>query len=142
VTEPAPYEGRRIIVASWAGDALFAVTAVPLALGASALKPVALGLAVTLFVVGMAVWAWAFAVAVARSAQGDDIVVSSMFLVQGPVPKPVRAHLFGALGVAVGVAAATGTADAFGILMPMLPLGLIGLWGARHGTFPPRAARP
>jgi hypothetical protein len=23
-------------------------------------------------------------------------------------------------------------------LVPMLPLGLIGLWGARHGTFPPR----
>jgi len=140
VTEP--YEGRRIIVASWVSNALFAATAVPLALGVSGLKPVALGLAVTLFVVGMAVWAWAFAIAVARSAQGDDIVVSSMFLVQGAVPKPVRAQLFWALGVAVVVAAGTGTADAFGILMPMLPLGLIGLWGARHGTFPPRRAQP
>jgi hypothetical protein len=136
VTEP--YEGRRIVVASWMSDAIFAATAIPLALGASALKPVALGLALTLFVVGMAVWAWAFAVAVARSAHGDDIVVSSMFLVQGPVPKPVRAQLFWALGLAVAVGAGTGTADAFGILMPMLPLGLIGLWGARHGTFPPR----
>jgi hypothetical protein len=141
VTEPAPYEGHRIVVASWVSDALFAVTAVPLALGVTALKPVALGLAVTLFVIGIAVWVWAFAVAIARSAQGDDVVVSSMFLVQGPVAKPVRAQLFWALGVAVVIAAGTGTADAFGILMPMLPLGLIGLWGARHGTFPPRRDR-
>ena len=136
VTEGRP--GQRIIVASWVSDALFAVTAVPLALGVSGLKPVALGVAVTLFVVGIAVWTWAFAVAVARSAQGDDIVVSSMFLVQGPVPAGVRAQLFGSLALAVAIAVATGTADAFGVLMPMLPLGLIGLWGARHGTFPPR----
>ena len=31
---------------------------------------------------------------------------------------------------------------AFGILVPMLGLGLIALWGARHGTFPARADEP
>ena len=36
------------------------------------------------------------------------------------------------------VAAATAAAEPFGILVPMLPLGLLGLWGARHGVFPPR----
>jgi hypothetical protein len=136
VTDPG--DGHRIVLAAWVSDALFAATAIPLALGATALKPVALGLALAMFVLGIGVWAWAFLVAIVRSANGDDIVVSSMFLIQGPVPRRVRAQLFWALGLAVVVAVGTGTADAFGILMPMLPLGLIGLWGAKYGTFPPR----
>jgi len=40
--------------------------------------------------------------------------------------------------VCIAVTAATAAAEPFGILVPMLPLGLIGLWGARHGVFPPR----
>jgi hypothetical protein len=129
------------VTASWASDAAFAVTAIPAAAGVSALRGVALGVALMLFVVGIVVWLWAFAVALARNAQGDDIVVSSLFLAQGPVPTTVRYQLFGALAVSVVLAAATGTADAFGVLAPMLPFGLIGLWGARHGEFPPRRDR-
>jgi len=137
-----PGDGHRIVVVAWVSDAVFAATAIPVALGVSALKPVALGVALAMFVLGIVVWAWAFLVAIVRNADGDDIVVSSMFLVQGPVPRRVRAQLFWALGLAVAIAVGTGTADAFGILMPMLPLGLIGLWGAKHGTFPPRRDRP
>lgn len=129
------------MTASWASDALFALTAIPVAAGVSALRGVALAVALALFVAGIGVWLWAFGVALARNAQGDDIVVSSLFLVQGPVPRTVRNQLFGALAVSVVLAAATGTADAFGILAPMLPLGLVGLWGARHGEFPPRRDR-
>ncbi len=133
--------GSRIVTASWASVAVFAVTAIPDALGVSALNPVALGIAVTLFVLGIAVWLWAFAVALVRSASGDDIVVGSLFLLQGSPPRAVRRHLYLALAASVAIAGATGTADAFGILVPMLPIGLIGLWGARHGTFPPRKDR-
>jgi hypothetical protein len=61
-----------------------------------------------------------------------------MFLVQGPAPKRVRVHLFGSLGVCIAVTATTAAAEPFGILVPMLPLGLLGLWGALHGVFPPR----
>jgi hypothetical protein len=136
-----PYAGRTIVNASWASDALFAVTAIPAAAGVSALRGAALGVALTLFAAGIIVWMWAFAVALARNAQGDDIVVSSLFLAQGPVPRTVRNQLFAALAVSVALAAATGTTDAFGILAPMLPLGLVGLWGARHGEFPPRRER-
>ncbi len=128
-------------MASWLGDALFAVTAIPAAAGVSAFRGVALAVALLLFGAGIVVWMWAFGVALARNAHGDDIVVSSLFLVQGPVPRTVRTQLFGALGVSIVLAAATGTTDAFGILAPMLPLGLIGLWGARHGEFPPRRER-
>lgn len=129
------------MTASWASDALFAVTAVPAAAGVTALRGAALAVALTLFVAGIIVWMWAFGVALARNTRGDDIVVSSLFLAQGPVPRTVRYQLYGAVGVSVVLAAATGTTDAFGILAPMLPVGLVGLWGARHGEFPPRKDR-
>ena len=56
-------------------------------------------------------------------------------------PRGVRRHLYLALAASVVLAGATATTDAFGILVPMLPIGLIGLWGARYGTFPPRKDR-
>ena len=135
------YAGRRIVLASWVSVALFAGAAVPAAAGVSAFDPVGLGTAVTLFLVGIAVWLWAFLAALVRSANGDDIVVGSLFLVQGPVPRPVRFQLYAALTLSVALAAGTGPSDAFGILVPMLPIGFIGLWGARHGVFPPRRER-
>ena len=133
-----PQRGERIIVVSWVGNALFAVTAIPAALGVSAFDVPAIAVALGLFVISLGVWCWAFAVALARTTRGDDVVVASMFLVQGPAPKRVRVHLFGSLAVCIAVTAATAAAEPFGILVPMLPLGLLGLWGARHGVFPPR----
>lgn len=130
--------GKRILVVSWAANALFAVTAVPAALGVSAFDVPAIVVALGLFAISLGVWCWAFAVALARTTRGDDVVVASMFLVQGPAPKQVRVQLFGSLAVCVAVTAVTAVAEPFGILVPMLPLGLLGLWGARHGVFPPR----
>jgi hypothetical protein len=135
------YDGQRIVVTSWAGVALFLLTAVPAAAGVAGFDVAALVVDVLLFLAGIVVFLWGFAVALARNTQGDDIVVSSLFLIQGPVPRPVRRHLFAALAVSVVIAGATGTSDAFGILVPMFPLGLIGFWGARHGAFPPRRDR-
>jgi hypothetical protein len=130
--------GRGIIVAAWVGNVLFAATAVPAALGVDAMEGPAIGMALGLFAVSLVVWTWAFGVALARTARGDDVVVGSLFLMQGPVPRSVRLHLFGALGVCLVITAATAAAEPFGVLVPMLPLGLAGLWGARYGTFPPR----
>ncbi|HSO97075.1 MAG TPA: hypothetical protein VLV81_13665, partial [Acidimicrobiia bacterium] len=134
-------DGHRIVVAIWVGVALFFVTAVPAAAGVAGFDVVALIVDVALFLAGISIFFWAFAVAVARNTQGDEIVVSSLFLTQGPVVRPVRFHLFGALAVSVVIAGATGASNAFGVLVPMFPLALIGLWGARHGTFPPRRDR-
>ena len=133
-----PERGERILVVSWVANALFAVTAVPAALGVSAFDVPAIAVALGLFAISLGVWCWAFAVALARTTRGDDVVVASMFLVQGPAPKRVRVHLFGSLAVCIAVTAATAVAEPFGVLVPMLPLGLLGLWGARHGVFPPR----
>jgi hypothetical protein len=136
-----PHAGRGIVVASWVGVALFAAAAVPAAAGVSAFDPVALGTALSLFFVGIVVWLWAFLAALVRSANGDDIAVGSLFLVEGAAPRRVRIRLYAALIVSVVVAAGTATSDAFGILVPMLPAGFIGFWGARHGVFPPRRER-
>ena len=131
--------GRPIIVASWLGDVVFLVTAAPAALGVDVFDEVAVGAALALFFLSLAIWAWAFAVAVARSARGDNIVVANLFGTIGDAPRPVRFHLFGSLVVCLVITAATAAANPFGVLVPMLPLGFVGLWAARHGTFPPRA---
>jgi hypothetical protein len=133
--------GRAIVVSSFGGDALFAVTAIPAALGADAFDGAATGTALALFFVSLAVWAWALVLALARSAAGDDIVVSNLFGTVGGAPSRVRLLLFGSLALCVVIAAATAAADPFGVLVPMLPLGLVGLWAARHGTFPARTTR-
>ena len=133
-----PLPGGRIIAASWIGNAIFAATAIPAAAGVEALDAAAIGVALGLFAISLGVWCWAFAIALARTTRGDDVVVGSLFLLQGPVPRRVRAHLFGSLSVCLVITAVTAAAEPFGVLVPMLPLGLAGLWGARHGTYPPR----
>jgi hypothetical protein len=140
VTACDPLPGGRIIAASWIGNAFFAATAIPAAVGVEAFDAAAIGVALGLFAISLGVWCWAFGIALARTTRGDDVVVGSMFLLQGAVPSRVRLHLFGALGVCLAVTAATAAAEPFGVLVPMLPLGLAGLWGARHGTYPPRRA--
>lgn len=133
--------GRATIVSSWVGDALFAVTAIPAAAGVEAFDTAAIATALGLFFVSLVIWVWLFGIAAARSARGDDIVVGSLFGSVGGAPREVRVQLFGALGACLLVTVGTAAADPFGVLVPMLPLGLVGLWAARHGTFPPRTVR-
>ena len=130
--------GRSIVVVSWATLALFVVTIVPDASGGHALDGVASCVALTLFLISLPIWLYAFGLAVVRSARGDEIGVGSLFFLMGSAPSDVRRRLFGALGLSLVVACATAWANAFAVLEPMLPLALVGLWGARHGTFPPR----
>src|SRR5262249_58145726 len=78
--------GERIIVSSWVGDALFAVTAIPAAIGVSAFDAISIAVALGLFVISLGVWCWAFGVALVRTTRGDDVAVASMFLMHGPAP--------------------------------------------------------
>ncbi len=132
------WPGRAIVRASWASNLLFAVTAIPVAVGVDAFDGPAVGVALALFAVALGVWVYAFAIAVGRTAQGDDVVVGNLFLMQGPAPRAVRWHLFGSFALCLAITAGTASGDPFGVLVPMLPLGFVGLWGARHGTFPAR----
>jgi hypothetical protein len=134
--------GRAVFVSSWAANALFASTAVPVALDVEALEVPAVVVAIALFLVSLPVWAMAFVVAATRSARGEDVTLAGVFLVAPGAPRYARLHLYGALAVCLVIAAATAAADPFGVLVPMLSLGLVGLWGARHGRYPPRSAYP
>ncbi len=125
---------------SWAADVLFALTAVPVALGVSALEPVSVFVALGLFLASLGVWTYAFGLGLVRSARGDEVAVANLFLLQGSAPTIVKQHLFGALALSVVIALATGFRAPAGFLVPMLPLGLAGMWAARHGTFPARGS--
>src|SRR5206468_2850782 len=120
--------GAKIWVWSWWGNAVFACTAIPTALRITAFDEVAVGTALALFAASLVVWIWAFSVAAVRSAQGDDIVVANMFFTVGAAPRYVRRQLFGALAACLVLTCATAWADPFGVLVPMLPLGFVGLW--------------
>ena len=131
-------QGRVIVMTGWLSDAAFATTAIPVALGVDAFEIPAVATALVAFALSLVVWTWAFGSSVVRSTRGDEIAVASLFVSVGEAPGKVRAHLFGAFGVCLVLAAGTAAANPFGVLVPMLPLGLIGLWAARHGVFPPR----
>jgi hypothetical protein len=134
--------GRGLIVASWSGTFAFGVTALPVALGADALDDVAVAVALGLFFVSLVVWTWALGAAVVRTARGDDVAVTTLFLLEGLVPAGARWSLYGSLAACLAIAVGTAAADPFGVLVPMYALGLVGLWGARHGTFPARRTTP
>lgn len=133
--------GRAIITASWIGTALFAVTAAADRAGVESLEPVATFTALALFAAGFVIWIVAFVMAVARSTEAE-ITVPGLFFLQGTAPRPVQVQLLGSLAVAIVVAGATASAAPFGVMQPVFPLALAGLWGARHGAFGPRKARP
>jgi len=140
--EPLAPRGRVIEGVAWAGNLAFAVTAVPAALGVDALDDPAIAVCLGLFFVSLVVWTWALGAAAVRTANGDDISVFTLFLFEGRVPGRVRWSLYGALLVCLAITVATAAANPFGVLVPMLPLGLVGLWGARHQTYPRRRNFP
>lgn len=111
----------------------------------------ALSVAVDLACFGAGVFAflWGYWNAVQRSRTDSIGVAQLYFLLGGIAPLAVRVRMNVLLAVqtvvGIGGALARGSTDgrpgstlAFGILVPMLGLGLNGLWGAFHGTFPPR----
>jgi hypothetical protein len=134
--------GRGIVVASWVGDALFAVTAIPAALGVDAVDDAAVVVALLLFFASLVIWCWALGLAAVRTTRGDDVQVMSLFLLEGRVPARARWLLYGSFLVCLAVTVGTAAANPFGVLVPMYPLGLVGLWGARHGVYPPRRTAP
>ena len=105
-----------------------------------------------LFSVGVVTFILGYFAAVARS-RTEEISVVAAFLRAGEVaPRSTRLVMWSCLGVQVVVgiagAVARGSTDgqpgsvlAFGVLVPMLGIGLNGWWAGCHGMFPPRVER-
>lgn len=103
-----------------------------------------------LFAVGVVTFILGYFGAVGRS-RSEEISVPGVFLLTGSVaPTATRGAMWSCLGVQVAVGLAggilrsstngqAGSVLAFGVLVPMLGLGLNGWWASRHGSFPPRA---
>lgn len=77
----------------------------------------------------------------ARRSRDADMTMSGWWFLSGSAPDSVRRVLLGAIALQTAIAFAGAfarpfTALAFGILVPVWPLALSGLWGARHGWFP------
>lgn len=140
---PGGRSGNSIQKVSWAGTAVFAVTAVAAAVAPGTFKPLALGTAIALFAAGCAIFLWAFVLVAARSRTDQMEQAKIWFLTGPPTPPEVRRSLLGALAVQVVIGLVTAgvrpyTSLAAGVLVPMWGLGLCGLWTARHGVFPAR----
>jgi hypothetical protein len=151
VTRSAPPDstagaGSRIVVADYAGTGVFAATALAAAAFPHDLAIVAAVVDLILFGAGCAAFLWAYAVAVSRS-RTHVVHLAGLFFLSGTAPKPVAIRLRGTFFAQVGLAVLTAslrpfTPLAFGVLVPVYGLGLMGLWGARHGVFVARDGEP
>ena len=91
-----------------------------------------------LFFASIGAFVYAFVLAATRSANGDNIAVANLFFLQGSAPRDVQRNFLWMFVVCLVVAMATVVWTPFSFLVPMLPVGLAGMWAARYGTFPPR----
>lgn len=112
-------------------------------------KTTAVVVSLACFSLGVVTFLWGYWNAVQRSREEEIGVASLYFLTDGVAPRGVSRtmNLCLAAQVVVGLTTAVirrstdgrpGSTLAFGILVPMLGLGLNGLWGAFHGSFGPR----
>lgn len=141
---PPEGPGQSILAGDWWGTIAFTVTAVAGVIAPSVFRYPALVVALALFAAGLVAFVVAYAKAVSRSRY-DEVTTPGVFFLSGSAPSAVRRFFLVLLAVQVVVAVATAsirpfTSLAFGILVPTFGLGLMALWGARHGSFGPRRA--
>ena len=137
-----PDAGRWIVMADVAGTVVFTLVGVAQVLSASVFTLPLIVLSLVGFAVGSAAFLWAFAVAVSRS-RAEAIGMGGLYFLGGSAPRRVQVVVLAAWLVQILVAfvvASLGvfTGAAFALLAPMWGIGLAGMWGARHGAFPPR----
>jgi hypothetical protein len=131
--------GRGIVVAAWVSLAIVTVVVVPLELGLDALESTVIVVTLVDFFAGFILWIVAFFAALARTARGDDIAVSTWVFLAGSAPEPVRNNFMTVAALTLVLSVVTTSASPFVWLTNLLPLALAAWWGARHGTFPARA---
>jgi hypothetical protein len=145
---PGAVAGRDPIcrAALWATGA-FVVVSVLAAAWPDTFLPLSVPVDLVLFAAGCGAFLWAYALAIGRSRYETITMGGLFFLGDDVAPPDVTRLLRGALAVQVVVAVTAAalrpfTALAFSVLVPMLGLGLMALWAARHGRFPVKPPEP
>lgn len=141
-----PGTGAGLVRLDAIGTAVFVVAAV---VGAVAGEGVAvlplIVISLSLFAAGVLTFLWAYGIAVGRS-RTDAIGMGGLFFLAGCAPSEVRRSMLGLWAVQLVVALVVSsvrvfTAVTFAVLVPMFGIGMMGLWAARHGAFPPRVVK-
>ena len=126
------------------GTGAVVVTSVAAAAAPDAFGAVHAALSIGLFAVGTGAMLWAYALGVSRSRTGAHhhpraVLPRRRCRARADAPTPCAiATAVEIVAVVVAASIRPYTEVAFGILAPMFGLGLMGLWGARYGEFPPR----
>lgn len=143
MSRPAP-TGWLIVRLAVAGTALFVVVSAAGVVSPGSWAIAVLAVDAALAAAGCAAFLVGYGRALRRSRTESIGVAALFFLPSAVAPRAERRALLGCLAVqvAVGLAAAFArpyTTLAAGVLVPVYGLGLVGLWAARHGSFPSRA---
>jgi hypothetical protein len=143
-----PSTGRDLIcrLAIWA-TGVFGVASALAAAWPDTFLPLSVPVDLVLFAAGCGAFLWAYVLAIGRSRYETITMGGLFFLGDDVAPPDVTRLLRGALVVQVVVAVTAAalrpfTALAFSVLVPMLGLGLMALWAARHGRFPAKPPEP
>ena len=125
------------------------VTAVVTVVFTPATRAVGVAVDLVLFGIGVAAFIWGYFSAVQRS-RVDEISVASLYFLSGQVAdrqvqRTMNGCLIAQLVICLAGAIARSSTDgqagstlAFGVLVPLLGLGLNGLWASQFATFTPR----
>ncbi len=140
--EPDPRRGWVLVRANWVATAVLTVS-LGLGLAApSSLGVVAAFVSIAMLLAGIMAFLYSFFVALDRS-RTEEISTAGLYLLAEGAPAATRWHMIGAIVAqsAVAVVAALiepTSALIFGVLAPVLGLGIAGVWSAKHGVFRPR----
>jgi hypothetical protein len=134
--------GAGLVLVDYVGTGALAVACVAGIIAPDAAGTFAAAVSGVLFAIGVVLFLWGYAMGVVRSRE-EQITLGGLFFLSGTAPRVVRFRLRLALGAQVVLAVAAAsirpyTAVAFAVLAPMLGLGVMATWAARHGTFFPR----
>lgn len=143
---PDERTGAGLVNASFAGTGALLVAVVAGVLAPDDLGEVTAVVSGVLFIVGVVAFLYGYATGVVRS-KDETVTLGGLFFLAGTAPRIIRFRMRLALGLQVIVAVAAAgirpyTAVAFAVLAPMLGMGLMAAWGAKHGVFHPKEPGP
>ena len=135
-TTLATMAGRPIVLIDVMGTVALVVAVLAAVLAPSRGTELAyLAVSLVLFIGGSAAFVVGFLMAVGRS-RTEVVDMAGLFYLTGTAPRVVRRVMLGLWFIQIGVVAVSlAAAPAFGVMALLWGIGLLPVWGARHGQF-------